>query len=171
MLTIFVLSLQLLFALFFLFMCIALLTGAPFVPSKNKSAKKMIEMAQISSSDIIYDLGSGDGRLLLMSAQYHPKKIVGLEINMLLVVFTKLRILFSPLRSRIYCKWRNFWSTPLHDATVVFVYLLPWKMQALSEKLKHELKPGTRIISNSFIFPDLKLIRQDMETNIYEFHI
>lgn len=162
---------QLIIALFFFFLCVALFTGAPFVPSQKNASQKMVAMANISPSDIVYDLGSGDGRLLFMAAQRKPQKIIGLEINILLVIVTNIRLLLSPYRSLIQCKWRNFWSVDISDANVVFVYLLPWKMEALSKKLKKELKPGSRIISNSFLFPDLKMVDHNKETQIYEFVI
>lgn len=161
------LFIQLLLAVLFLFLSIALFTGAPYVPSKKKTAEQMIDIADIKTTDIVYDLGSGDGRLLLLAAKKAPKKIVGIEINLLLVLLTRLRCLLSPYRSTIYCTWGNFWNVHLHDADVVFVYLLPWKMDALKRKLLKELKPGTRIISNSFIFPDLKVAATDNKNGIY----
>lgn len=162
-----VLFIQLLLALCFLFLSIALFTGAPFVPTSRKTAKKMVEMADIKRTDIVYDLGSGDGRLLLLAAKQLPKKIVGIEINLFLVLLTKLISLFSPQKSLINCKWGNFWGTPLYDADIVFVYLLPWKMDALKQKLFKELKPGAKVISNSFQFVGWKQIQYDKKNSVY----
>lgn len=161
------LLIQLLLAVLFLFLSIALFTGAPFVPSKKKTAEQMIAVAHIKSTDTVYDLGSGDGRLLFLAAKKFPKKIVGIEINLLLVFLTRMRCIFSPYRSRLFCVWGNFWNIPLQDADVVFVYLLPWKMEALQRKLLKELKPGARIVSNSFQFPDLKILTTDNQQGIY----
>jgi len=68
-------------------------------------------------------------------------------------------------------RWQNFWHTNLSDADVVFVYLLPWRMEKLAAKLKKELKPGTLIVSNSFIFPNWKILRQDKATHVYVFRV
>lgn len=162
---------QILFALLFFFLALAFLTGAPFVPSTKKTAEQMVSLATISSNSVVYDLGSGDGRLLFLAAKRGAKKIVGVEINPYLVYFTKLRIMFSPFRKIISCRWQNFWNTSLRDADVVFVYLLPWKMDKLKEKLQKELKPGAHVVSNSFIFPGWKIIAKDEKNHVYVFTV
>jgi 16S rRNA A1518/A1519 N6-dimethyltransferase RsmA/KsgA/DIM1 with predicted DNA glycosylase/AP lyase activity len=170
MLEIIFILLQLLFGIMFFFLTIAFITGAPFVPSQKKTAKKMVELAKISKNDTVYDLGSGDGRLILEAAQQTTKAVYGIEINPVLVWFTKLRILLSGQKNS-RCRWGNFWTTDLSDANIVFVYLLPWKMEALAKKLKHELKPGSRVVSNSFIFPNWKMISNDESLHVYVFEV
>lgn len=162
---------QLVFAVLFFFLCIAFFSGAPFVPSTAKTARSMILLANITPESVVYDLGSGDGRLLFASAQKKAKKVVGLEINPLLVLFTNFRILFSPYRSIISCHWQNFWMSSFHDADVVFVYLLPWKMERLKEKLEKELHHGSRVVSNSFIFPEWTVDHVDKQNHVYTFVI
>lgn len=160
---------QLGFVVFFLYMCIASLTGAPFVPSKRTSADAMIRLADIKKGNTIYDLGSGNGKLLVLAAQKGAKAI-GYEINPMLVALSNIRALFSNKRL-IHTYWKNFWRADIHNANVIFVYLLPWKMEKLAEKLKKELKPGTTIVSNSFIFPGWKIARQDLTNHVYVFKI
>lgn len=164
------LLIHLFFALFIFFLTVAFLTGAPFVPSNKKTSKKMVELAHITKNSVVYDLGSGDGRLLFLSRKYGAKKIVGIEINLILVLYTKIRIIFSR-QKHIHAYWGNFWMSSLSDATVVFVYLLPWKMEALAKKLKKELQPGTIVVSNSFIFPGWEIIREDKEAHVYVFKL
>ncbi len=156
------LLLQLGFVIFFFYMCLAFFTGAPFVPTKNTSADAMIRLAHITKGDKVYDLGSGNGKLLLLAAK-KGANAVGFEINPLLVLFSKVR--------GTETHWKNFWQADIHDADAVFVYLLPWKMKRLADMLKKELKPGTIIVSNSFIFPGWKIIRQDRVNHIYVFRI
>ena len=156
------LILQIGFVIFFFYMCIASLTGAPFVPTKNAPADAMIRLAGIHKGDTVYDLGSGNGKLLLLAARKGARAI-GYEINPILVLFSKLR--------GAHTRWKNFWNADIHDADVIFVYLLPWKMKRLADKLKKELKPGTIIVSNSFIFPNWKIIRQDESNHVYVFKI
>ncbi|MCX6792169.1 MAG: hypothetical protein NT149_03985 [Candidatus Gottesmanbacteria bacterium] len=138
------------------------ITGAPFVPTKNAAAEAMIRLAGITKGDMVYDLGSGDGKLLLLAAKKGARAI-GYEINPLLVLLSNLR----GARTR----WKNFWNADIHDADVIFIYLLPWKMERLASKLKTECKKGTVIVSNSFIFPGWKIIRQDVAHHVYVFRV
>lgn len=156
------LILQLGFVIFFFYMCIASLTGAPFVPTKSPAADAMIALSHIKKGDVVYDLGSGNGKLLLLASKKGARAI-GYEINPVLAFFSNIR--------GAHTRWKNFWNADIHDANVIFIYLLPWKMERLADKLKKELKPGTIIVSNSFIFPKWKIIRQDAVNHIYVFRI
>ncbi len=159
---------QLGFALFLFFLTIAFITGAPFVPSTKVTAEAMIRLAHLKPGMKIYDLGSGDGRLLFLSAK-EGVTAIGFEINPFLVVFSWIKKTLSPHRNHIRVHWQNLWTTNLSDADVVFIYLLPWKMENLAQKLKKELKPGTLVVSNSFIFPKWKILRKDEAHHIYIF--
>ena len=162
---------QLCFAIFIFYLLIAFVTGAPFVPSTNPVAKKMVEFANIKKGMTVYDLGSGDGKLLFAAAHLGARNAIGLEINPFLVFYTKLRAFFSPYRGIVKAQWKNFWRSSFPHADVVFIYLLPWRMEALEKHLMKHLAPGTRIVSNSFIFPHLTLIDQDKERHVYVFEI
>ncbi len=170
MLAVIFLFIQLIFALAILFLTLAFVTGAPFVPTVTKTAEKMIELAQPKKGLRVDDLGSGDGRLLKLAAE-RGCRATGFEINPFLVLFTKLRFYFSPYRKLIAVKWSDFWKADFADADIIFVYLLPWKMQKLEALLRSKLKPGTVIVSNSFIFPHLKLIRKDEQSHVYVFKV
>jgi ribosomal protein L11 methylase PrmA len=162
---------QCLFVFLLFFLCLAFMTGAPFVPSTSTVTARMIHLANIRKGTVVYDLGSGDGRLLFAAAQKGASKVVGLEINPYLVLLTKVRILFSPYRSVISCRWQNFWTATFSDADVVFIYLLPWKMDKLKQKLEKELKSGARIVSNSFVFPGIKITDKDEKNHVYVFTV
>lgn len=171
------LIIQLGFVIFFFFLILAFVTGAPFVPSTKPTAETMIRLAHIKPSMTIYDLGSGDGRLLFLAAR-EGATAIGLEINPFLVLFTWFKKMLSKRpktginpADRITVHWKNFWNANLSDADIVFVYLLPWRMEKLAAKLKKELKPGSLIVSNSFIFPNWKIIRQDKAHHVYVFRI
>ncbi|MCL4360182.1 hypothetical protein M1555_02910 [Patescibacteria group bacterium] len=158
------------FALFIFFLSLAFVTGAPFVPSTDETADAMIRLAAIRRGTKIYDLGSGDGKLLFRAARAGGTA-VGYEINPLLVFWTWIRILVSPDRSRTRVRWKNFWHAGLPGADIVFVYLLPWRMEKLEGYLRKTLKPGTRIVSNSFIFPNLNKITEDQKNHVYVFRV
>lgn len=156
------LILQIGFVIFFFYMCVASVTGAPYVPTKTPTADAMIRLSGIKKGDIVYDLGSGDGKLLRLAAN-RGARAFGYEINPLLVLWANLR--HAPTR------WKNFWNADIRDADVVFIYLLPWKMERLARKLKTECKKGTIIVSNSFIFPGWNIVRQDRARHVYVFRV
>jgi len=164
------LTLHLLFALFLFFLCIAFITGAPFVASTNTVSKIMIRFARIKKGMKIYDLGSGNGKLLFLAAQ-KGAVAKGLEINPFLVLYSNIRTFFSPYRHQVHTYWKNFWTYDIRDADVVFIYLLPWRMETLERALITKLQKGTVIISNSFIFPHLTCIRKDKTHHVYAFRV
>jgi SAM-dependent methyltransferase len=158
------------FALLIFYLTIAFITGAPFVPSAKTVAESIIRLARLKPGMKVYDLGSGEGRLLFMSAG-QGAAATGFEINPYLVFYTWVKIRFSPVKNHIRVKLANFWFADIHDADVIFIYLLPWRMQALETVLKNKLKKGAVIVSNSFIFPNLTMIRQDAKNHVYVFRI
>lgn len=169
--------LNLSFAFFIFFLTLTFITGAPFVRSNKQAVDAMIRLAKIKKGTKVYDLGSGDGTLLFRAAALGATT-VGLEINPFLVLWTRTKNMlsirpkkgFNPV-NRITVYWKNFWRADLHDADVVFVYLLPWRMEALENLFKKRCKPGTRIVSNSFIFPALKRVDEDPDAHVYLFNI
>lgn len=161
---------QLAFAGFFLFLCLAFVTGGPFVPSTKRAVDAMVKLAKIRPGQTVIDVGSGDGRVLFAAAKKGANAI-GIEINPYLVRFTQIKAFLGAYRGRITVRWQNLWTADLRKADVVFVYLIPWKMDILAKKLKKELKPGALVISNSFMFPDWKVVRQDTVNHIYAFRI
>lgn len=161
---------QLLFAFLLFYLLLAFITGAPFVPSTSVVSKSMIDIAKIKRGDSIYDLGSGDGRLLFLAAKKGAIAI-GLEINPYLVFYSTLKALFSPYNKTMHTYWKNFWKADYTKADVVFIYLLPWKMEKLGQKLLQEMKPGSKIISNSFIFPHIPCTKKDEVNHVYLFTV
>lgn len=161
---------QFLFLCLFIFLCLAFITGAPYVPSAPATTTSMITLAQLKPGEKVYDLGSGDGRLLFAAAATGAIAI-GYEINLFLVWYSTIRSWFTPYRTSAITKWSNFWNAHIADADAVFVYLLPWRMKELQQKLVRELKPGTKVISNSFIFPDWNIEAEDTKHHVYLFRI
>lgn len=164
------LFIHLLFAVFLFYLIIAFVTGAPYVPSSSDAAQTMIRLARIQRGMIVYDLGSGDGKLLFQAAKMGAHAI-GFEMNPYLVFFTWVRILFSKERAHIHVYWKNIWTANIKDADVVFLYLIPWHMKKMSTMLKKQCKSGTKIVSNSFIFDSMKLLDKDESKHIYVFEI
>lgn len=161
---------QLLFALLFLYLCLAFATGAPYVPSTNPVSEEMIRLAHLKKGMRVYDLGSGDGKLLFLAAR-SGADATGFEINPYLVALTRIKSLFHPARNLVHVSWKNFWRANLADADVVFIYLLPWKMDRLENKILRACKPKTVIISNSFIFPHIPCTDKNERLHVYQFTI
>lgn len=157
---------QICFAIYLVYYIIAFLSGAPYVPSTNPTSDSMIRLARLSARKRAYDLGSGDGKLLSRIAATGAHAI-GIEINPLLVLFSTMRSFLSPYRNSISVRWGSFWTTTFADADVVFVYLLPLRMEKLEKKLAKECKKGTIVVSNSFLFPHWKILRQDPVNHVY----
>ena len=161
MIYLFFIGLQILFAGFFLFLCLSFVTGGPFVPSSKHAVEAMIKLADLKAGQTVIDIGSGDGRVLFEAAKEGARGI-GIEINPYLVLFTRIRAFLGPYRGRI---------TVLSQADVVFVYLIPWRMEDLAEKLEDELKDDALVVSNSFVFPGWKIVRSDEQHHVYVFQI
>lgn len=160
------------FNLFFLFLLFFLMlsfvTGAPFVPTPKRICLKMIEYANLKKGSKVCDLGSGDGRLLFLAAGQEATAY-GYEINPYLVFWTHFMNLFNPRRKQIHAAWKSFWSVNLSQFDVIFVYLIPWHMHHLEQKILKEAKPGAVVISHSFIFPKLTQTLADHENHIFVF--
>ena len=137
------------------------LTGAPWWPTPQKKVLRMLEMANVQADEIVYDLGCGDGRVLLTAARRFKARAVGIEIDPLRFLLVQILITIFGLRKRITVKLRNFFEQDLSEADVVFTYLLQDTNNKLFKKLDKELRPGTRIVSHNYSYPGWKLIDED----------
>ncbi len=148
------------FATLLFFMVLALFLGAPLVPSKKVTSEAMIRLLNIKHGEIIYDLGSGDGRLLTLIAQKGATAI-GIEINPYAILIGWMRALVTGNIFNIKIIWGNYWWVNIAKADKVIVYGLPHIMPKLVKKFKAELRPKTKIISNSFQIPGLIKIKEE----------
>lgn len=132
----------------------AMIFGAPFVPTQMDQVDRMLKAANLKKGRKIYDLGSGDGRLVYKAAKDYDANAVGYEFS----PFVWLWALFLKLfwRSKAKLKFGNFWKRDLSDADVLVCYLLPHTMKKMEEDLLPQLKPGTLIVSHAFALPGLK---------------
>jgi SAM-dependent methyltransferase len=138
--------------------------AAPFVPSSRKKTKKMVQEAELSKEDVVYDLGSGDGRIIIEAAKHQVKHAVGFEINPLLTYYARLRARLLKLDNTHFMT-KTIWKADLTKCTRLFVYLMPKSMQKLQEKITKEMPEGSLIISNTFSFPDFEVYKT-LEKNI-----
>jgi SAM-dependent methyltransferase len=130
--------------------------GPPFVPTPLPIIKELIQIADISKEDVVIDLGSGDGRMLIYAAQ-QGARAKGWEINPLLVLWTRLAVHRYRVSKSVRVYLQNYHKADLSDATVVFLYNFPPHLPKLEQKLQKDLRKGTKIVSYKFTFPTLKL--------------
>ncbi|MCK5566608.1 MAG: class I SAM-dependent methyltransferase [Actinomycetia bacterium] len=156
------------FAVIFLFFqTYTMKFGAPWVPTPYKIIRKMLKLAGIKPGDIVYDLGSGDGRMIIEAARSFGATAVGIEIDPLRFLWTKAKIFFLGLSNKVDVLFGNFFKINIRDANIVTIYLLPDTNVKLIDKFVKELRPGTRIVSNTFALPGFKMIDQDEKLKIY----
>lgn len=125
----------------------AAFTSGPFVPSARKRHQTMLRLAGLKSSDVVYDLGCGDGRLVFAAAKT-VKEAIGYELSIPLYLFGVIRAFLS--RSKGVIRFGDIWKQDYKGATVIFCYLLPKAMQRFHAEIWPTLKPGTVVISNAF---------------------
>ena len=123
---------------------------APFVPSPQVVVDRMLEAAELKPGDILYDLGSGDGRVVITAAQRFRAKAVGVEISDTLVRQTREKIRQSGLESRVQIVHGHLLEVGLSPADVVTLYLLTSSNEQLRPNLERFLKPGSRVVSHDF---------------------
>lgn len=165
-------------ALVAFFTLVAVYSAAPYVPTHAKLVEKMLDMAEVSGEDVVVDLGAGDGRIVAAAA-LRGARAVGYEINPVLVLVSNVRLWWlkskfqnpnfkrkQPDYPRII--WGNFWSKDLSSATVITIFGFPNMMGRLEEKLQKELKPGSRVVSHAFRFPNWPPVKREEGLLLYE---
>jgi predicted RNA methylase len=115
-------------------------------------AKAMLELAHVNASDVVFDLGSGDGRIVNMAAQQYGARGVGIELQPYLVEESRRAAQEVGVSRRVDFIVGDLFNADISRATVVMLYLWPSVNSALEAKLKKELRPGTRVVSHSFGF-------------------
>jgi predicted RNA methylase len=128
---------------------------------------KMLQMAEVGPDDLVYDLGCGDGRIIVTAVRRYGARAVGIELDLLRFLWCQLLITVLGLRDRVQIIFGNFFKQDLSAADVVACYLLRDTNKKLQEKFKEELDPETRVISNYFTFPELQLTSEDKEEKLY----
>lgn len=129
----------------------------PYVPTTEEVVEQMLEIAKVSNKDIVFDLGSGDGRIPITAVKkYNALKATGVEINPDLVKESQENAKKAGVSDRVKFLQQDLFKTDFSDATVVTLYLLPEVNLKLRPKLLKELKPGTRIVSHAFDMGDWK---------------
>ncbi|MDG6987756.1 MAG: class I SAM-dependent methyltransferase [Nitrososphaerota archaeon] len=112
----------------------------------------MLEMSGVGPSDLVYDLGSGDGRIIVEAAKVYHSRAVGVEADPVRVFLSRLVVSANRLKGQVRVVWGNLFHVDLSEATVVTVFLSQGANQRLMPKLLSELRPGARVVSYVWTF-------------------
>lgn len=140
--------------------------GAPYVGMDPDVVQRVVDMAEVKPGDIFYDLGSGDGRVVVAAA-LRGATAYGVEIDKPRIWYSRAWIWLMRLSSRAHIIEKNIFDVDYSNATVMCLYLLQETNEKIQAKLEKELKPGTRVVSVAFDFPDWKLVKLDPRGTIY----
>jgi SAM-dependent methyltransferase len=123
---------------------------APYVPSPEGVVADLLNLADVGPDDFVIDLGSGDGRIVITAAKLYGASGLGVEIEPDLVAQANASAREQGVADRVSFVQQDLFETDLTSATVVTMYLLPEAVNALKDKLVHELEPGSRVLSHDY---------------------
>jgi SAM-dependent methyltransferase len=128
----------------------------PYVPTTEAAVQAMLKLGEVKQSDVVYDLGCGDGRIVIAAAKNLGARGVGIDINPVRIGEAKENARKAGVEKLVRFEENDLFEADIHEATVVTLFLLPHINLKLRPKLLHDLKPGTRIVSNTFDMGDWK---------------
>lgn len=125
-----------------------------YVPTPQNVVEAMLRLARVTRADIVYDLGSGDGRIPITAAVKHGASGVGVDLDPDRIRDANENARRAGVTDRVRFRQQDAFDTPVHDATVVTLFLLPWMNMRLMPRLQRELRPGARIVAHHFLMGD-----------------
>ena len=132
----------------------------PYVPTPPEVVEAMIRLARVRSGDVVYDLGCGDGRIVIAAVRIAGVRGVCVDIDPERIHESRQNAQIAGVVRRIRFVRGDLFKVPIQDATVVMLYLLPDVNLRLRPRLRGELRPGTRIVSHAFSMGDWKPRRE-----------
>jgi len=145
--------------------------GAGWSPTPLPTVRRMLSLAEVKPEDIVYDLGCGDGRIIIMATREHGARSIGIEADPSRCLYTWVRIMISGLSKKTGVIWGNFFRSDLSEATIITLFLSQSANNNLRKKLIHELKPGSRIVSYYWTFKGWRPKKVDRKFQIYLYEI
>jgi len=131
----------------------------PYVPTHELVVAEMLKVAKVGKNDVLYDLGSGDGRIPITAAKKFGTRGVGVDIDPARVTEARANAVKAGVADKVRFMQQDLFETDIKEATVVTLYLLPDVNLRLRPKLLSDLKPGTRIVSHNYDMGDWKPLR------------
>jgi len=132
---------------------------APYVSSSEEMVKKMLQLADPKPGEVLYDLGSGDGRILIAAAKEYGARAVGVELRKDLVEESRRKVKELGLEDRVVIIHGDAMEVDISEADIITLYLTDSGNEKLKPKLEKNAKPGARIVSNSFRIPGWEPVR------------
>jgi SAM-dependent methyltransferase len=129
-------------------------SDVPYVPTPEPVVDRMLEMAEVDETDVVYDLGSGDGRIVIRAARKYGARGVGIEIDPKRVEEARQNAKDAGVSNLVEFRQGDLFEADFSDATAVTLYLLPSVNQELRPKLFEQLQPGTPVVSHDFDMGD-----------------
>jgi SAM-dependent methyltransferase len=128
-----------------------------YLPTPHDAVTAMLKLANVGPGDVVYDLGSGDGRILISAVKdFGATRGIGIDIDPAMIREGTDNAERAKVADRVRFLNQDLFQADLHEATVVTLYLLPWLNRQLIPKLRAELKPGSRIVAYRFDMGDWK---------------
>ncbi len=127
---------------------------APYVPTPMVVVEKMLEMAKVKKTDILYDLGCGDGRIVITAAKKYGIRGVGIDLDPERIKESKAFAREAGVEDLVEFRLQDAMKSDISEATIVTLYLLPESNALLRPILERQLKPGARVISHNYHMPD-----------------
>lgn len=143
---------------------------APYVASPLSVVRKMLEYVDVKPGEIVYDLGCGDGRIVIMAAQKFDAMGVGVDINERLVKEARGKVESLGLSDRVKIIHSNLFDVNLSPADIVTMYLTTGANEKVRPKLEQELKLGARIVTHDFTIPKWKCLKNTKFREDYRTH-
>lgn len=122
----------------------------PFVPTPIEVVDRMLELAEVKKGDVVYDLGSGDGRIVIRAAKRFGVRAVGIEMDATLLAKARQTAKDEGVSHLVEFRAEDALKADLSRATVVTLYMLPWFNEAMKPSFRKYLKPGARIVAHDF---------------------
>jgi len=122
-----------------------------FATTRQAVADAMLTLAEVTADDVVYDLGSGDGRIVIMAAQKYGARGVGIEIDPTLVALSQQLAREGGVADKVSFVEGDMFTADISAATVVMLYLSTTINAELEPKLRRELRPGSRVVSQQFL--------------------
>jgi hypothetical protein len=136
----------------------------PYVPTHESLVDEMLRMAKVGKNDVLYDLGSGDGRIVITAAKRFGTRGIGYDLDPERVSEARENARRAGVADRVRFEQQDIFTAKISDATVVTMYLLPDVNLRLRPKLLSDLRPGTRIVSHNYDLGDWQpLQRKEMD--------
>jgi SAM-dependent methyltransferase len=126
----------------------------PYVPTHDMIVAEMLKVAKVGKNDVLYDLGSGDGRIPITAAKKFGTRGIGVDIDPARITEARANAVKAGVADKVTFKQQDLFETDIKEATVVTLYLLQRLNEKLKPKLMRDLKPGTRIVSHAFDMGD-----------------